>query len=550
MLRVCAVSLYKGINMKKSTSVLTSLILSISSTSLIAGVDSDFKARPDERFVVYTGDGNYKQAYHWAFNENGEGPAVTIFLNHGSGSEWYKQINTEFGPCGPDYIANSGDFDGSNYEGLCEVDGEGDKLYLADFNIANVPVGPLLNDFMLKKIVGSTQFAAWYWQDAFQQFDSPVHIFMVGRYNIAKDPGHLNNALFWLNPTDSNSVTRDTLPPYNFDGNGVADIDTDLRPMHAAPDISGFDNMFLYKAVEEQYPQVSLANLIIEGRSDGGSAMIALASDYHIWPDAMRDFWARNLPLTDAQEEPQPEPEVVPALTIADIANDPALTAAFNAMLSEISQQDIEAIINNNQNLALYSNNVAIEGSAGIQPVEYVESNQTGFSVETFPSQLASYIKGDFYQAVKLVHSFYPGCQLQGIMEKDLQLPQDQVDADGDNAIGYQVALKTMFSFASQDSLYVSACDDRVIEGAPYTSIAGAFSPSDIVQGQVAVIGDTFSPAGHGFDYDNVYKNQPERSVNDQAKAAESRRAIERVVNQSFKELNLQGTYQLPENLE
>lgn len=526
-------------------------ILTLSATQVFASVDSDFKERPDERFVIYTGDGNYKQAYRWSFNENGTGPAISVFLNHGSGGEWYREISNEFGACGPDYIGESGDFANSNYAGACQTNEEGDLIYLEDFNIEHVPVGPELNEFMLKKIVGSTSFAAWYWQDAFQQFDSPVNIFMVGRYNIVKDPTHLDNSLYWLNVTDGDSVTRETLPPYNFDGFGVGDIESSLRPMHAAPDISGFDNMFLYKAVKTQYPDVSLDNLIIEGRSDGGSAMIALASDYHIWPDAMKDFWDRNLPSENQQAEPQPEPVVVPAITIADIANNPVLTDAFNNMLSSISLEDVQAILDNEQDLTLYSGNFAIAGNAGVQLVDEVPQQESGnFSVDTFEEQLNNFIGGDFYQDVKLVHSFYPGCQLQGIMELDENLAEGEVAEDGDNLMGYQVVLKTMFSFGDEDSLYVDECDDRVIEAANQVDLSGHFSSSNIVQGQVAVLGETFSPAQHGFDYKNVYKNQPTDNLDNQAKAAESRRAIERVLNQSFKELNLEGIYQLPDKLE
>lgn len=522
--------------------------LTLSSVQAFAGVDSDFKEYPNERFTIYTGDGNYKQAYRWSFNENGKGPAITVFLNHGSGGEWYREISNYFGTCGPDYIGNSGDFDDSDHAGACEVNEQGNLVYLEDFNNRHVPVGPELNEFMLRRIVGSTAFAAWYWQDAFQQFDSPVNIFMVGRYNITKDPSHLDNTLYWLNLTDSDSVTRETLPPYNFDGFGVGNIDSNARPIHAAPDISGFDNMFLYKAIKEQYPNTSLDNLIVEGRSDGGSAMIALASDYHVWPAAMQEFWDRNLPAEE--QAPAPEPKAVPSLTIAEIANDLVLTEAFNNMLSNISLEDVQTLLNNQQALALYSGGFEVIGSAGIQPVEEVPQQGEGnFFVETFNEQLSNYIGGDFYLDVKLVHSLYPGCQLQGIMEKDENLVEGEVAEDGDNNKGYQVALKTMFSFAEQDSLYRNECVDRVVEAAGNTALAGQLASSDIVEEPVAVIGETFSPARHGFDYKDVYKNLS-NNAHDQAKAVESRRAIERAVNQSFKELNLEGTYQLPENLD
>ena len=152
---------------------LMSLSILALSLNVAAGVDSDFKEDPSERFSFYTGDGNYKQAYHWSLNENGEGEPITILLNHGSGGEWYDEIDSEFGPCGPDYINPNGDFTGSIYENLCNVDMQGNETFLADFNTHHVPVGPELEEFMLEKIVGSARFAAWYWQDAFSQFDSP-----------------------------------------------------------------------------------------------------------------------------------------------------------------------------------------------------------------------------------------------------------------------------------------------------------------------------------------------------------------------------------------
>ncbi|WDE01381.1 hypothetical protein [Thalassomonas actiniarum] len=536
-------------NLLKTT--LVSAIFLIPSSQIMAGVDSDFKEKPHERFTVYTGDGNYKQAYHWVFNENGQGPAVTIFLNHGSGGEWYDEIDTEFGVCGPDYINGNGDFTGTLYDGLCEVDGNGDEVMLADFTVSNVPVGPLLEDFMLKKIVGSTAFAAWYWQDAFAQFDSPVHIFMVGRYNIVKDAAHLDNALYWLNLTDENSVTRDTNPPYNFDGYGVSDIDGDLRPMHAAPDIAGFDNVFLYKAVKEQYPNISLNNIIIEGRSNGGSAMIALAADHHIWPQNTREFWGRNLPAPNEQPQPDPDPVIIPALTLNDIVNNPQYADAFNAMLANISAADLDARLNNGESLNLYSNHMVVNGTAGEQAnVEEPEVNPNGnFSVETYHADLAAFIGGNFYDDVKMIHSFYPGCQLDGTMEKDDSLQQGVVADDGDNANGYKVAIKTMFSFGDEDSLYKAECDDRVNEGAVQTDVAGTFAASTITDGSVSVIGELFSPAQHGFDYKDVETNQPGDTQNEQDRAAESRRAIERVINQAIAELGLNGSYALPDNL-
>ena len=530
--------------------VLFVLILTVNLSGIArAGVDSDFKERPAERFVVYTGDGHYKQAYHWSFNENGQGPAVTIFLNHGAGGEWYDEIDSEFGPCGPDYINDNGDFEDSNYQDMCIVDGQGDEVYLADFNTNHVPVGPELEDFMLRKIVGSTQFAAWYWQDAYAQFDSPVHIFMVGRYNVVTDPTHLDNALFWLNRTNEDSVSRDTLPPYNFDGYGLADIDGDFRPMHAAPDIAGFDNMFLYKAVREQYPNVSLDQVIVEGRSNGGSAMIALAADFHIWPQHVRDFWARNLPSEPVEEV---EPEIVPALDLQSIMNNPAMADAFNEMLSTISEDDVMAVLDAGESLQLAVNGSVMVGTAGEQVVvNNNEQNDNGvFDTNTFAADLADYVHGDFYASVKLIHALYPGCRLDGFMEQDLDLAEDEVSADGDTLHGYKVAFPMMFSFGADDSLYTSNCDDRVTESASQTDVAGTLAVTTIADGTKAVIGEVFDPAQHGFDYKDVYKNLPEDSANDQAKASESRRAIERAVNQALAEMGLNGSYSLPYNLD
>lgn len=517
------------------------------STGVDASVDSDFKERPVERFVVYTGDGYYKQAYRWSFNEDGAGPPVTIFLNHGSGGEWYDEIDDKYGPCGPDYIGQEDDFTGSAYEGLCVVDGNGDEVYLADFNNHHVPVGPELHDFMLKKIVGSTQFAAWYWQDAFAQFDSPVHIFMVGRYNVVTDPAHLDNALYWLNLTDEDLVTRDTLPPYNFDGYGLSDVDGEFRPMHAAPDIAAFDNMFLYKAVREQFPSVSLDDVIVEGRSNGGSAMIALASDYHIWPEHIRDFWARNL----GSEVEEQEPVVVPGLTLADVLANPAMAEAFNEMLASLSEADVMNAINNGETLAIAANGVLIDGSAGVQAAPNQGPSENGsFVAADFPGQLAELVHGEFYESVKMVHAFYPGCRLDGLMEQDPGLPANAVAEDGDTLAGYKVALPMMMSFGDEDSLYKSECDDRVAEAAIQTDLAGTLGSSSISDGTVAVIGEVFSPAEHGFDYGDVYKNLPGRTANEQARAAESRRAIERAVNQAIVELGLNGSYSLPYDLD
>lgn len=516
--------------------------------TVLAGVDSDFKERPIERFTIYTGDGNYKQAYRWSFNEGGQGKPVTIFLNHGSGGEWYDEVESEFGPCGPDYLSPSGDFDGSNYENLCNVDTQGNELFLADFRHHNVPVGPELEKFMLKKIVGSTQFAAWYWQDAFSQFDSPVHIFMVGRYNITTAPEHLDNALYWLKTTDEDSVTRDTLPPYNFDGYGVSDIDGDNRPMHAAPDISGFDNMFLYKAVIEQFPEVSLDNVIIEGRSNGGSAMIAMASDYHIWPQHIRDFWSRNLPSTQV---PEPVVEVTPGLSLQDVINSPVLSTALNNLLSNYSEQDLLNSIDNGHSLSLAANDLLLVGSAGeqVMPVEPGINNEGLFNANEFSEKLSTYLGGDFYSHVRMSHAFYPGCRLDGLMEKDSDLAPDVVEEDGDNANGYRVAIPLMLSFANQDSLYTDYCDDRVNEAKGYTGVSEVLVTSSISDGIHPIIGEVFSPARHGFDYKDVHKNISD-DLNDQDKANESRRAIERVVNQVIKQLGLEGEYVLPEVLD
>lgn len=534
-----------------------------------ADVDSDFKERPVDRFSLYTGDGNYKQAYRWSFNENGEGPPVTIFLNHGVGGEWYDEIDSRYGPCGPDYLSPAGDFSGSAYEGLCEVNEQGDELYLADFQNYHVSVGPDLEEFMLKKIVGSTQFAAWYWQDAFSQLDSPVNVFMVGRYNVVKDPSHLDNALYWLNATDRDTTTRDMQPPYNFDGYGLDGINGDFRPMHAAPDISGFDNMFLYKAIAEQFPSVSLDKVIIEGRSNGGSAMIAMASDYHIWPQHMKDFWSRNLPVTESPElEPEPEPEiqVIPGLSLEEVLNNPTLTSALENLLAGYTEQDLLNAINGGQTLSLASNTQIIEGSAGEQVVQqYSQQNQlqyqqqqepetnnennSEFDPTTFRTQLANYLHGDFYGNVKMAHAFYPGCYLDGLMQKDENLAPDTIEADGDNANGYKVAIPLMMSFGNEDSLYSNHCDNRVAEADHQTDVAGVLTTSSISNGTQSVTGEVFTPARHGFDYKDVYKNL-DNDLDNQNRAAESRRAIERVVNQAITQMGMNGSYSLPENID
>lgn len=512
-----------------------------------ADVDSDFKERPKERFTIYTGDGNYKQAYHWSFNEDGQGKPVTIFLNHGVGGEWYDEIENEFGPCGPDYLSENGDFTNTDYNDLCNVDEEGDEIFLADFNNHHVPVGPELEKFMLKKIVGSTQFAAWYWQAAFIQYDSPVHIFMVGRYNVTSEESHLNNALYWLNTTDKNTVTKDTLPPYNFDGYGLDDIDIDLRPLHASPEISGFDNMFLYKAVTEQFPNVSLNNLIIEGRSNGGSAMVALTADYHIWTQNMRNFWSRNLPNVPQQEQ---EEQITLGLTMQTVFNNPTLLTAFNELLAQYSEQDLLTAIENNQSLSLAANGQMLSGSVGqIIPNEPEIGEEGFFSDEEFPTLLADYLNGNFYNDVKMAHAFYPGCRLGGLMEKDTDLAPGFIDEDGDNANGYKLAIPLMFSFAAQDELYSDYCDYRVTQANSNTDIAATFASSSISDGTQSVIGEVFSPARHGFDYKDVYKNLSDKQSN-RDKADESRRAIERVVNQAIKELNLEGSFTLPEDID
>lgn len=516
-------------------------VIALACSNVHASVDSDFKPNADERFVVYTGDGNYKQAYHWSFNQDGSGPPVTVFLNHGSGGEWYDEIENEFGACGPDYINAEGDFDGTAYEGLCDVDADGNRLYLADFNNHHIPVGPLLERFMLRKIVGSSKFAAWYWQDAFSAFDSPVHVFMVGRYNIAKQPEHLNNALFWLNVTAPDSVNRDTLPPYNFDGHGVSDIDGDDRPLHAAPDISAFDNMFLYKAIKAQFPQISLDNVIIEGRSNGGSAMVALAADYNIWPQHIREFWQRNLL---AEPVPGDEPEPLPRLDLNAVSSDPVLAEAFNTLLSQYTAQDVLAQLNAGHSLQLFANNVPVEPLPTNLSVAYQPGETTVFDPATFREQLALLTSGDFYSNVKLVHSLYPGCRLDGYMQQDSSLAEGAVNSNGDSALGYRVVLPTLFSFAAQDSLYTSWCDIR-------TTQAEQASDQGLLVGVGAGFsGLVFDPADHGFDYDDVHRNLDKFSASDRAKAAQARQAIERAVNQLYRQLGLEGEYSLPYDLD
>jgi hypothetical protein len=504
------------------------------------GVDSDFKPNAQSRFVVYTGDGNYKQAYHWAFNQDGNGPPVTVFLNHGSGSEWYDEIENTFGLCGPDYTEAGGDFSGTEYEGLCELDADGNRIYLADYSQNFVPVGSLLERFMLRKIVGSSKFAAWYWQDAFSVFDSPVHVFMVGRYNIAKQPTDLNNVLFWLNVTEPSDVSRETMPPYNFDGYGLSDLDDDDRPVHAAPDISAFDNMFLYKTIKVQFPDVSLDNVIIEGRSNGGSAMVALAADYHIWPQHIKEFWQRNL-----LDEPLPieEPVPQPRLDLNAVIADPLLTDAFNRLLSQYTAQDVVAQINAGYELQLYANNELVEPQVSSGSITYQSGEGVNFDSATFREQLTLLTEGDFYRSVKLVHSLYPGCRLDGYMRQDTSLIDGEINANGDNAIGYQVALPILFSFAEQDSLYTTWCDDRISQASQVTNQNMLIGLDSVIDGRV------FDPAGHGFDYGNVYKNLDKYSLSDRTKSEQARQAIERAVNQMYRQMGLEGTYSLPYDL-
>ncbi|MDR7123158.1 hypothetical protein [Rheinheimera soli] len=520
--------------------------------TLQADPDSDYKAYPQERFAIATGDGNYKQAYHWTFNPNGSGPAVVVFLNHGSGGEWYKNISS-LGPCGKDYVSSNGDFTGTNYEGLCTTDNSGQRQYLANYLTHHVPVGPALDKMMKRSIVGSSAFAAWYWQDAFKQFNSPVHIFMVGRYNIAKKPEHLDNALFWLNITDPNTVDRDTLPPYNFDGDGLSAIDNDKRPFHTAPDLSAFDTMFLYKAVRERWPTLDLSNLVIEGRSNGGSAMIALVADPAIWPSHIKDYWSRNLAALPPIEIPEHN-EPRQALTVQNIAADPILSAAFDQMLEYTSREDVMEALNAGKSLQLFADSSAVASTAG-QVVSVPTSPGGGsgaaqpFDLVGFRDQLNALIHGDIYQSVKLTHMLYPGCRLDGFMEKDQRLPTGTISDDGASKEGYKVSMKTLFSFAAEDNLYTTWCDDRVEQALAQTSIAGNLTTSDFISAEGPVHGQVFSPARHGFEYKDVNKNLSKFSSTERARAAQARLAIERVLNTAMKEMGLTGQYQLPENL-
>ncbi len=439
----------------------TALVLSgLTAVNTSARVDSDFKEYPDERFTIATGDGNYKQAYYWQFNPQGTGPEVVVFLNHGRGGEWYKEISTEFGPCGPDHIDDT----------LCSIDERGQRT-LADHQQHFVLVGDTLDTFMKRKIVGSTAFAAWYWQDAFSSSDSPVHIFMVGRYNVAKQADAFDNVLYWLDVTDPDSVAKNTQPPYNFDGFGVAGIDRELRPEHAAPELSAFDNVYLYKAVKERHPELDLTNIVVEGRSNGGSAAIVLAADSSVWTADMHAFWARNLPA--AESDP---------LQVRD----------------------------------------DIQDFAG----------------------------GDVFDSITLVHSLYPGCSMGGIIQKKGYLEEDEVRADGDNKYGYKVHLPLMMAFAAQDSLYKDACDDRVTEGRDNSTIAPLLYNDWGVDGTAAVEGEVFSPARHGFDYKDVYKNLDKYSQSSRDKAAQSRAAIEKAVNTVATEMGLQIDWEIPYNID
>ncbi|MBT0587070.1 hypothetical protein [Alteromonas oceanisediminis] len=519
------------------------LLTTIWSVSLFADIDEEFKASPHERFALYTGDGNYKQAYHWSFNIDGGGAPITVFLNHGSGGEWYDEIENRFGPCGPDYLGVSEDFRGTEYDGLCETDQQGNRLFLADYNNYHVPVGPELETFMLRKIVGSTKFAAWYFQDAFSHYDSPVHIFMVGRYNIVKSPSHLNNTLYWLQVTDQGSTSRNTLPPYNFDGYGLSNIHGDDRPFHTAPDISAFDNMFLYKAVKEQFPEVSLENIVIEGRSNGGSAMFALAADYAIWPQHVREFWSRNL-VTLPIGGPLPDPTQF--LTVETVMDDPILRAAFNQMLSTVTSESLHELLGEGLELELYSSDGVNLSDDQNSSLEFGQGETVPFIPETFNEQLSELVGGDFYADVKLIHAFYPGCRLDGLMGLEESLGENEVNEFGDNNHGYQVALKFLLSFGANDSLYSYWCDDRVAQASHSQSTPLA----PLVGKDSAVESSLFANARHGFDYKDAYKNLSQYTNSSQIRAQEAREAIERVINQVIKEVGLEGQYQLPENLD
>lgn len=524
------------------------LILSLVVISLAANADPDamYKAYPQERFTIQTGDGYYKQAYHWSFNLQGKGPTVVVFLNHGSGGEWYKSISS-LGPCGKDY-AKLGDYSGSTYEGLC-VASSGQRTHLADFQQHHVPVGPELDKFMKRSMVGSSAFAAWYWQDALvKATDSPVHIFMVGRYNIATEASQLDNTLFWLHNTDPSTVSRDTLPPYNFDGDGLSAIDGDNRPFHASPDISGFDVMYLYKAIKQKWPQLDLSNLIVEGRSNGGSAMIAQVADPQIWPAHIKEYWARNLSNTT-----DTEPEgVEPALTLQQVVNDPVLAEAFEQMLQQYSRADVLAALNGGHRLQLAAAGELLSATAGQVIGSDGANTNLGnwvFKADEFSSRLTEWAGGDWYQSLKLAHLLYPGCRLDGYMQQNPALTEGGTDSNGNSKYGYKVASKTLFSFAAEDSLYTNACDERVTQASAQTSLSGTLQASNYIVSPTTVSGQVFTPARHGFDYKDVNKNLTTNSTSDRARAGQSRLAIERAVNTALTELGFNPDYKLPENL-
>lgn len=523
------------------------LMVTIFSHSALS-VDSDFKEYPIDRFAIYTGDGNYKQAYRWSFNEQGQGQPIVVLLNHGSGGEWYRELST-LGPCATDHTTASGDYSGGNYDGLCTADDDGNRIYLADFNHYHVPIGIELDKFMKRRIVGSSAFAAWYWQDAFRQFDSPVHIFMVGRYNIAKSPDHLNNALFWLHETDASILSRNSLPPFNFGAAGLKNVDGDDRPFHTAPDISAFDNFFLLKALKEKFPQIDQSKVIVEGRSNGGSAMVMLAADYEIWPEHVRDFWSRNLPAVSLPPAvSQPEPQV----TLTDIMQDPILEAAFDTMLAGLSKSDLLNEINAGSSLQIFANFTLIQGSAGQETLpSSPDQDPIGyFDPSLFQQQLSAYVGSDPYSTIMLVHALYPGCRLDGYMGKDNQIHNEQtVTVDGHTRSGYRVALKTLFSFAEKDSLYTHWCDDRVAEASAQSSRAGHFLMTDWIHSPSAVHGELYQSVGHGFEYKDVHRNLPSYNSSENFRAAEARRAIEKAINTAFSEASLSGSYQLPYDL-
>lgn len=496
-------------------------------------MDNAYKPSPQSRFNIFTGDGHYKQVYHWRFNENGAGTPYVVFLNHGIGGAWYRDVREVKAICD------------SLGAGLCQwVNGAPQPMKTPDEATVGLShtydsnndgmADKSIDNFMRTSVVGKAKFNAWTWQEAIRGASpaSPVHVFMVSRYSIATSAADLDNVLFWLQPPPQ-AASRGLLPPYNFGALGLDHVDHLDRPMHAAPDISAFDNVFLLRHLVAQFPALADARIVVEGRSDGGSAMIALAADPHIWTRDMRAFWERHLEFGWANDVPQP------------LDPFPDLVAAPTTPVRDLTAPAPGTAPTGNWQPAMPT----------MPPVVRAPSV---FDPDAFRALLADYVGRDFYAQVAMLHSWYPGCGLSGRMQQDPDLPPGVVDDDGNTADGYRVALPLLFSFAADDPLWSgdpSQCQDRVDQALANTQNAWDFLPNAHgVAGGAPVDADLFDPAIHGFDYE-VFNDGDLRA--DLALAgtlqdseAEARDAVARGVNTGLNELGLATGFSLPLDLQ